>query len=140
MTPNDHRPAGNDGRLPISANADRQLMALANPTRRAVYDIIRARPSSVSAVASQLPVSQPAVSQHLRVLSRARLVTATPFGAQRIYKADPAGVKDLRTWIDGLWDDVLDSFVDAASPDPSSEEELVAAEPAEPGSTEENPE
>ncbi len=98
----------------MPATAERQLMALANPTRRAVYDIIRAAPSSVSTVAAQLPVSQPAVSQHLRVLSDARLVAATPSGAQRIYRADPAGVQDLRTWIDGLWDDVLDNFADAA--------------------------
>lgn len=98
----------------LSAGAGRQLTALANPTRRAVYDIIRAKPSSVSTVAAQLPVSQPAVSQHLRVLTGARLVSATPFGAQRIYRADPAGVKDLRAWIDGLWDDVLDAFVEAS--------------------------
>ncbi len=97
------------------AMIDQQLHALADPTRRAVYDIVRTGPSSVSAVAARLPVSQPAVSQHLRVLSDARLVTATPRGARRIYRADPAGLADLRRWIDQLWDDVLDAYVQAAT-------------------------
>lgn len=95
-------------------DVEQQLTALANSTRRAVYDIVRAAPSSVGTVAAQLPVSQPAVSQHLRVLTDARLVWAMPFGAQRIYRADPAGLQSLRTWIDGLWDDVLDSSVAAS--------------------------
>lgn len=107
---------------------DRQLSALADPTRRAVYDIVRATPSSVTAVAKQLPVSQPAVSQHLRVLAEANLVVATPSGARRIYRADPSGVKILRSWIEELWEDVLDAFTDAAA---------VEAERA--GSTGQNP-
>ncbi len=100
--------------IALSNRAERQLTALANPTRRAVYDIIRAHPSSVGAVAAELPVSQPAVSQHLRVLVRAGLVSATPVGAKRVYAADRSGIADLRAWIDGLWDDSLDSFVEAA--------------------------
>lgn len=110
---------------------DRQLSALADPTRRAVYDIVRSTPSSVSAVAAQLPVSQPAVSQHLRVLADAQLVSVTPFGARRIYRADPVGVESLRSWVDQLWDDVLDSFVDAAAaPDRSTEHQIEqTAEP-----------
>lgn len=100
---------------------DRQLTALADPTRRAVYDLVRANPSTVTALAAELPVSQPAVSQHLKVLAEADLVSVTAAGTRRIYRADPAGVQALRTWVDGLWDDVLDSFVDAARDQVASE-------------------
>lgn len=92
-----------------------QLTALADPTRRSIYDLIRQAPSSVRELTDRLPISQPAVSQHLRVLSAAGLVTATPHGTRRIYAADPAGVALLRAWVDTLWDDVLDSFTDAAN-------------------------
>ena len=116
----------------LSIRAERQLMALANPTRRAVYDIVRAQPSSVGAVTAELPVSQPAVSQHLRVLVEAGLVSATPVGAKRVYTADRTGIADLRAWIDGLWDDVLDGFVDAAEAvSPSSERHERDQEPNE---------
>lgn len=98
----------------MNSDAERQLTALADPTRRAVYDIVRLEACSVAEVAAKLPVSQPAVSQHLRVLADARLVTATPVGARRIYRADPAGIRALRTWVEGLWDEVLDSFAEAA--------------------------
>ena len=91
-----------------------QLAALADPTRRSIYELIRAAPSSVRELTDHLPISQPAVSQHLKVLSTAGLVTATPDGARRIYRIDPEGVAQLRAWIDVLWDDVLDSFTDAA--------------------------
>lgn len=91
-----------------------QLVALADPTRRAIYDLVRAAPASVRELTDQLPVSQPAVSQHLRVLHAAGLVTATPRGTRRIYSADPAGVATLRQWVEDLWDDVLDAYTDAA--------------------------
>jgi len=91
-----------------------QLTALADPTRRSIFDLVRARPSSVRELTDELPISQPAVSQHLRVLVDARLVDATPDGARRIYAASPEGVALLRNWIDALWDDVLDAYTDAA--------------------------
>jgi DNA-binding transcriptional ArsR family regulator len=91
-----------------------QLVALADPTRRSIYDLIRTAPASVRELTDQLPISQPAVSQHLQVLGSAGLVTATPRGARRIYTTDPAGVAKLRAWIDTLWDDVLDSYTEAA--------------------------
>ncbi len=91
-----------------------QLVALADPTRRSIYELIREAPSSVRELTDHLPISQPAVSQHLKVLSAAGLVTAIPDGARRIYGIDPAGVVQLRAWIDALWDDVLDKFTEAA--------------------------
>ena len=91
-----------------------QLAALADPTRRSIYELIRAAPSSVRELTDHLPISQPAVSQHLKVLSAAGLVTAIPDGARRIYRIDPEGVAQLRTWIEVLWDDVLDNFTEAA--------------------------
>ena len=92
-----------------------QLQALADPTRRAVFDIVRARSSSVREITDELPVSQPAVSQHLRVLRDAELVTSDAVGTKHIYRADRRGVDRLRVWIDSLWDDALDAYVDAAT-------------------------
>ena len=91
-----------------------QLVALADPTRRSIYELIREAPSSVRELTDHLPISQPAVSQHLKVLRAAGLVTAIPDGARRIYRVDPAGVAQLRAWINALWDDVLDNFTEAA--------------------------
>lgn len=96
-----------------------QLVALADPTRRSIYELIRTVPSSVRELTDKLPISQPAVSQHLAMLRSARLVTATPDGARRVYSADPEGVAQLRAWVDSLWDDVLDSFTQAASKEPN---------------------
>ena len=91
-----------------------QLVALADPTRRSIYELIREAPSSVRELTDHLPISQPAVSQHLKMLRAAGLVTSVPDGARRIYRVDPAGVALLRAWIDALWDDVLDNFTEAA--------------------------
>ena len=96
-----------------------QLVALADPTRRSIYDLIREAPSSVRELTDKLPISQPAISQHLQILRSAGLVTATPQGARRIYTVDPEGIAQLRAWIDTLWDDVLDSFTEAAEQEPN---------------------
>lgn len=90
------------------------LQALADPTRRAVFDIVRARSSSVREITDELPVSQPAVSQHLRVLREVELVTSDTIGTRHVYRADRRGIDRLRAWIDSLWDDALDAYVDAA--------------------------
>ena len=92
-----------------------QLGALADPTRRRIFDLVRSGPLSVRELTEQVTVSQPAVSQHLRVLAEAQLVTATPEGARRLYAADPRGIEQLRSWIESMWDDVLDAFADAAT-------------------------
>lgn len=91
-----------------------KLSALADPTRRRVFESVLRRPSPVGRVASELPVSRPAVSQHLRVLLEAGLVAAEQRGASRVYRADPSGLAELRDWFDGLWDAALDAYVEAA--------------------------
>ena len=86
------------------------LAALADPTRRRVLEQLRAGPRPVSAIAARLPVSRPAVSQHLKVLKQAGLVREERRGAQHIYEIDPAGLGPLREWLDRLWDSALDRF------------------------------
>lgn len=94
--------------------ATAQITALADPTRRHIFELLRTKSSSVRALTDRLDVSQPAVSQHLKVLREAALVTATPRGASNIYSIDRAGLAELRHFVDELWDEALDSFVEAA--------------------------
>jgi DNA-binding transcriptional ArsR family regulator len=89
---------------------DSALAALADPTRRRVFELLRHGPKSVGDIAGRLPVSRPAVSQHLKVLRRARLVDHRPDGARRLYFIDPRGLEKLRTWLDGFWDEALKAF------------------------------
>jgi DNA-binding transcriptional ArsR family regulator len=87
------------------------LVALADPTRRAVYERVVDRPASVSEVAAAVPaVSRPAVSQHLKVLKDAGLVGEERRGTRRIYSADPAALGELRSYLDRLWSEALDGF------------------------------
>ena len=86
------------------------LLALGDPTRREVFERLRAGPQSVTALAAGMPVSRPAVSQHLKVLKVAGLVSDRAEGARRVYCIDPAGLGELRRWLDGFWDDALQAF------------------------------
>ena len=86
------------------------LDALGDGTRREIVRLLSARPASVRELADQLPVSRPAVSQHLRVLHDAQLVAVAPRGTQRIYRLDPRGAATLRSYLDRMWDSALDSF------------------------------
>jgi DNA-binding transcriptional ArsR family regulator len=86
------------------------IAAAADPTRRAILEQLRSGPRSVGELAEGLPVSRPAVSQHLRVLKDARLVSEQRAGTRRIYRLDPAGVGDLRAWADSFWDDALAAY------------------------------
>ena len=86
------------------------FIALADPTRRAVFERIVDRPQTVGALASQLPVSRPAVSQHLKVLKEAGLVADRPEGTRRVYYIDPNGLGALRQWLDQFWDQALAAF------------------------------
>ena len=86
------------------------LQCLSDPTRRQVFERLRAGPRSVGALARGLPVSRPAVSQHLKVLSAAGLVTHRSQGTRRVYYIDPHGLGELRRWLDQFWDDALRSF------------------------------
>lgn len=86
------------------------LAALADPTRRAVFERLRGGPKGVSEIAAELPVSRPAVSQHLKVLKEAGLVADEPRGTARIYRIHADGLRELRDWLDGFWDDALANF------------------------------
>ena len=97
---------------------DSIFAALADPTRREVFEHLARAPLSVQALADKLPVSRPAVSQHLKVLSDAGLVTVRADGTRRIYAADPRRLKDLRHWLDRMWSDALAGFAAAAEKEP----------------------
>src|SRR5262245_44378879 len=86
------------------------IEALADPTRRKVFERLRRGPQAVGVLAEGLPVSRPAVSQHLKVLKEAGLVTESQDGARRIYRIDPEGLGQLRKWLDQFWDTALDNF------------------------------
>ncbi len=90
------------------------LVALADPTRRRVFERVRRGPTAVGAIARGLPVSRPAVSQHLLVLKRARLVREQREGTRRLYSVDGAGLTALRAYLDRFWDEVLHEFKAAA--------------------------
>ena len=91
-----------------------QLEALAVGSRRAIYEMLLTRPRSVTDIASHLPISRPAVSQHLKVLTDAGLARATSVGSRRVYSADPSGMAELREWVDQMWDTAMGGFVDFA--------------------------
>ena len=86
------------------------LTALADPTRRRVFERLKAGAKPVGAIARGLPVSRPAVSQHLKVLKEAGLVADRPEGTRRVYFIDPQGLGALRKWLDQFWDDALVAF------------------------------
>ena len=86
------------------------LACLADPTRRRIFERLRSGPASVGAVARGLPVSRPAVSQHLKVLKVAGLVRDEPDGARRLYELDPSGLAELRAWLDCFWDEALNAY------------------------------
>jgi DNA-binding transcriptional ArsR family regulator len=98
---------------------DITLAALADRTRRRIYERVRTRPHSVGELAKIARISQPAASQHLRVLKKARLVSATADGTRRLYRANQTGLADLRKYVESLWDDVLTAYA-AADPAPPS--------------------
>jgi DNA-binding transcriptional ArsR family regulator len=92
----------------------RAFVALADPTRREIFERVAARPRSVGEIAGDLPVSRPAVSQHLKVLSEAGLVASHADGTRRIYALDPQGLAGLRDYLDGFWNRSLAAFARAA--------------------------
>ena len=103
----------------VSAYEDAGLGLLGDPSRRAIFELLARRPSSVQQLADELPISRPAVSQHLRVLRDGGLVVSHAEGTRRIYQLNPDGVTALRTWLDGVWSDALTGFQKVAE-DPSS--------------------
>jgi DNA-binding transcriptional ArsR family regulator len=99
------------------------LAALADPTRRAVFERLRRAPCSVGELAAGMPVSRPAVSQHLKALRLAGLVADRSEGTRRVYYIDPDGLGELRRWLDQFWDQALESFkraVETPEPEPTA--------------------
>ena len=86
------------------------FVALADPTRRQVFERLAHRKRSVGELAAGLPVSRPAVSQHLKALKEAGLVADRPEGTRRVYFIDPHGLGSLRRWLDQFWDEALAAF------------------------------
>jgi DNA-binding transcriptional ArsR family regulator len=91
------------------------LFALADPTRRAIFENLKSGPRTVGEIAAAFPVSRAAVSQHLKVLREAGLVSETPEGTKRIYRAEAAGLEALRRYLEDYWGDVLGSYAREAS-------------------------
>jgi DNA-binding transcriptional ArsR family regulator len=96
-----------------SAEASAALQTLGDDTRRAIVEELAKGPLSVGELAQRLPVSRPAVSQHLGALKAAKLVTDRAEGTRRIYRLDPAGLQLLRTYLDQMWTRALGDFQDA---------------------------
>ena len=95
--------------------------ALADPTRRDIFERLARRPRAVGELAEDLPVSRPAVSQHLRVLRDAGLVTDSRDGSRRVYRVDPHGVAGMREYLDRFWSDALAAFESAAKTEKEKE-------------------
>ncbi len=98
----------------LAAHHNAQLDALGDPTRRAILERLLNGPVAVGELARDFPVSRPAISQHLKVLKKARLVLDRPSGTRRLYQVDPAGIETLRRYFDRFWTDALTAFKKAA--------------------------
>ena len=98
------------------------LEALGDRTRRQIVHRLRSGPLSVGELAAALPVSRPAVSQHLSVLRRSGLVSYSELSTRNVYRLDPAGISELRTWLDGFWDVAMDRYAQRVRDDRDSHE------------------
>jgi DNA-binding transcriptional ArsR family regulator len=103
------------------------LEALGDRTRRQIVHRLRAGPASVGELAAVLPVSRPAVSQHLTVLRRSGLVSYSEAGTRNVYRLDPAGLSELRTWLDGFWEAALDRYADRVRRDNAGSDPAAAS-------------
>jgi DNA-binding transcriptional ArsR family regulator len=97
------------------------LTALGDPTRQAIVELLAAGPRAVGELAAELPVSRPAVSQHLKVLKDAGLVVDRPVGTRRLYQLDPAGADAARAFLDRFWTRTLAAFKEAVERDTEEE-------------------
>jgi len=102
----------------VTTNQWAALEALGDPTRRAIFELLTGGPLPVGELAGRLPISRPAVSQHLKVLKEAGLVVDHAAGTRRLYRIDPDGVGALRAWVDGVWTTALAAFKAAAEKTP----------------------
>jgi DNA-binding transcriptional ArsR family regulator len=106
----------------VATYGEVRLGLFGDPTRRAIFELLARRPWSVGELAKQLPVSRPAVSQHLRVLKDGGLVLSRSEGTHRVYQIDPVGVGALRSYLDRLWAQALVSYQQAAEAAPNDAE------------------
>jgi DNA-binding transcriptional ArsR family regulator len=110
----------------VDTNGADSLGLLGDPTRRAIFELLARRPSTVGELAQQLPITRSAVSQHLRVLKDGGLVVSKAEGTRRIYRLNPDGVTALRAYLDRVWKEALTSFhkaAQAAPVDPEQEDQ-----------------
>jgi len=114
------------------------LGLLGDPTRRAIFELLARRPCSVQELAEQLPISRPAVSQHLRVLKDGGLLVSHAEGTRRIYSLNPDGVIALRAWLDGVWSDALAGFHKVAETKVAETAEHPDPAPSDPDPGQEN--
>jgi DNA-binding transcriptional ArsR family regulator len=102
----------------VDTYGDAGLGLLGDPSRRAIFELLARRPSSVGELAEQLPITRPAVSQHLRVLKDGGLVVSQAEGTRHVYRLNPNGVTALRAYLDRIWDQALTAFQKAAEAAP----------------------
>jgi DNA-binding transcriptional ArsR family regulator len=107
----------------VDAYGDAALGVLGDPTRRAIFELLARRPSSVGELAQRLPISRPAVSQHLRVLKDGGLVVSHAEGTRRVYRINPDGVVALRAYLDRIWEEALTAFQKAAEATPVDQDQ-----------------
>ncbi|MEU8078748.1 metalloregulator ArsR/SmtB family transcription factor [Catellatospora citrea] len=108
----------------MGAYGETGLGLLGDPTRRAIFELLARQPCSVGELAGLLPISRPAVSQHLRALKDGGLVVSRAEGTRRVYQLNPEGVTALRAYLDRVWEDALTAFqkaAEAASAEPEQE-------------------
>ena len=104
----------------MTTNGGEGFAALADPTRRRIFERLAQRPLSVGAIADELPVSRPAVSQHLKILKDAGLVVHERAGTRRVYRLDPRGIEAMQAYLDRFWDRALAAFKAAAEKETDS--------------------
>jgi DNA-binding transcriptional ArsR family regulator len=107
----------------VDTNGAAGLGLLGDPTRRAIFELLARRPSTVGELAQHLPITRSAVSQHLRVLKDGGLVVSTAEGTRRIYRLNPDGVTALRAYLDRIWAEALTAFGKAAQAPPLAPEQ-----------------
>jgi DNA-binding transcriptional ArsR family regulator len=103
----------------VATYGEARLGLFGDPTRRAIFELLARHPSSVGELAKQLPVTRPAVSQHLRVLKDGGLVLSRSEGTRRVYQIDPVGVGALRAYLDRVWNQALGAYQQAAEAAPN---------------------
>ena len=115
-----------------------QLDALGDPTRRAIVELLAAGPTPVGRLAEQLPISRPAVSQHLRVLKDAGLVRADAVGTRRLYRLEPQGPAELRAYLDRFWTTAMAAYAEAVAIDAAKSRLAASDRPDDPTSPQED--